>query len=143
MKTGYCCYLCAAFMKKIIASISFLCYFTFTCGIVINSQYCMERLTSVHLFEIAADTCGKCGMDIHDSNGCCRDEIKVLKLVQDQDKLPVVSYQVTAPEIISATPSDFIVASLKKDDTKHHFNNHSPPLLSEQDTYLQNNVFRI
>lgn len=81
-------------------------------------------------------------MDIHDSKGCCRDEVKVLKLVQDHNKLPVVSYQISAPEIISVTLSDFIIASLKK-NAKHRFNNLSPPLLSEQDTYLQNNVFRI
>lgn len=130
-------------MKKIIASISFLCYFTVTCGVVINSHYCMKRLASVHLFETSADVCEGCGMDTHESNGCCRDEVKVLKLVQDQNKLPVVSYEIPALEITAATPSDFIVASVKNTDEQRHFHNHSPPLLSKQDTYLQNNVFKI
>ena len=130
-------------MKKIIASISFLCYFAVTSGVVISSRYCMKRLASVHLYETSANNCGRCGMETDESNGCCRDEIKVLKLVLDQNKLPIISYEIPALEKIITVPSEFIVASFQNIDEQRHFHNHSPPLLSEQDTYLQNNVFRI
>lgn len=82
-------------------------------------------------------------METDESNGCCRDEIKVLKLVLDQNKLPVVTYEIPAFEIKINTPSEFIVALFQNIDEQRHFHNHSPPLLSEQGIYLQNNVFRI
>lgn len=75
-------------MKKLLFSISFICYFAVTSGIVINSHYCMKRLVSVHLFETSAKKCGKCGMEVHESDGCCRDEFKVVKLEQDQNFVP-------------------------------------------------------
>ena len=130
-------------MKKIIASISLLCYFAVTCGVIINSHYCMNRLASVQLFGTAVDVCGRCGMDTHESNGCCRDEVKVVKLEQDQNKTTIASYDIPTLVSIVSIPSDFIVASSYNFDEKRHFHNHSPPLLSAQDTYLQNNVFRI
>ena len=130
-------------MVKFITSISFLLYFAATSGVVINSHYCMKRLASVHLFETHAKVCGRCGMETHESNGCCRDEVKVVKLVLDQDIQEVASYYIPAVEIISVTPSAFIVASFENIYLQRHFHNHSPPLLSAQDTYLQNNVFRI
>ncbi len=130
-------------MKKIIASISFVCYFAVSCGVIINSHYCMNRLASVHLFETSVDTCGICGMDTNESNGCCRDEVKIVKLQQDQNKIPVLTYEIPSLEKIVIIPSGFMVASFHNVDEQHHFHNHSPPLLSEQDTYLQNNIFRI
>jgi hypothetical protein len=130
-------------MKKIIASISLLCYFAVTCGVIINSHYCMNKLASVHLFETAVDVCGRCGMDTHESNGCCRDEVKVVKLEQDQNKMAIASYGIPSIKAIISIPSDFIVSSSYNVDEQRHFHNHSPPLLSAQDTYLQINVFRI
>jgi hypothetical protein len=130
-------------MKKLIATISLACYFVLTCGVVVNSHYCMKRLVSTHLFESKAKKCGKCGMGMHKSNGCCHDEVKVIKLVQDQTKIPAVHYELPSLEQTAMVPSEFIVTSFINTNTGRHFYNHSPPLLSAQDTYLQNNVFRI
>ena len=130
-------------MKKAIAAISFVFYFAATCGIVINSHYCMKRLVTVHLFETKAKVCGQCGMDMHDASGCCHDEVKVVKLVQDQVKIPVILYEIPSVEAAAVVVSEFIVAPFQHTDEQRHFHNHSPPLLSAQDTYLQNNVFRI
>lgn len=130
-------------MKKLIAAISFLCYFTVTSGFIINSHYCMDRLASVHLFETAAKKCGVCGMETHDSKGCCRDEVTIVKLVQDQNKIPVTIFQFTSPEVQPAVISDFLFCSLFNGEEQRWFQHHSPPLLSAQDTYLQINVFRI
>ena len=130
-------------MKKGIAAISFLIYFAASTGIVINSHYCMKRLVSVNLFETKAKVCGLCGMDMHDNSGCCHDEVKMLKLVQDQVNNPVVSFKLPSLEAIAVNHSDFIFAVAGISGMQRHFQNHSPPLLSAQDTYLQNNVFRI
>lgn len=131
------------FMKKGIAAISFLLYFAVTSGIVINSHYCMKRLVSIHLFETKAKVCGLCGMDVHDSDGCCRDEVKVIKLVQDQVKIPVTLYEIPSVEAIAPVIAVYHFSLFQLNDGQRRFNNHSPPLLSAQDTYLQNNVFRI
>ncbi len=130
-------------MKKLIATISILCYFAATCGIIMNFHYCMNRLASVHLFETSAKYCANCGMETHQSKGCCKDEVKIAKLQQDQNKIPVVLYTLPALEQEFIIPSEFISAAFINISIQRHFHNHSPPLLSEQDTYLQNGVFRI
>lgn len=130
-------------MKKLILAISFLCYLTVTCGVVVNLHYCMNKLASVHLFGDTDDKCGQCGMEVHQWDGCCHDEVKVIKLEQDQNKVAAVDYSLTSVAGLITTPSAFISASFYTIPDKPCFNSHSPPLLSVQDTYLQNNVFRI
>ncbi|MDZ4796091.1 MAG: hypothetical protein SGI83_17555 [Bacteroidota bacterium] len=130
-------------MKKTIFAISFLCYFAVTSGVVINYHFCMKRLVSVQLFDATPDTCGKCGMDMHESSGCCRNEVKLVKLEQDQNKLTLALVEPPSFDIPVTSPSAFIVAAFENKYGQRYFHNHSPPLLSEQDTYLQNSVFRI
>lgn len=130
-------------MKKLIASISFLCYFVVTTGFILSSHYCMNRLASIHLFENTSDECGVCGMETHESNGCCHDEVTVVKLTLEQTKIPVTIFELPAIEPQPITPSAFIAAAFYNIDEQRHFHNHSPPLLSAQDTYLQISVFRI
>ena len=130
-------------MKKFLFSISFICYLAVTSGIVINSHYCMKKLVSVHLFEGRAEVCGNCGMDQHENSGCCRDEMKVVKLEQDQNKHVFVHPGIASLSAPVIVPSLFMAASFMPVVSERHFQNHSPPLLSEQDTYLQNSVFRI
>jgi hypothetical protein len=130
-------------MKKGLFAISFVFYFIATSGLVVNYHYCMKKLASVNLFQTSTDVCERCGMDSHESNGCCHDEVKVVKLEQDQNKIPVTLYNfsIAAPEAV--IPSVFLIAAFENAGIQKHFLNHSPPLLSAQDTYLQNNVFRI
>lgn len=103
----------------------------------------MKRLVSTHLFETKPKVCGKCGMKMHKAKGCCHDETKVVKLQQDQNTMPGTLYEIPAIKQLVVLPSDFIVASFYNFFGQRHFQNHSPPLLQEQDIYLQNCVFRI
>jgi hypothetical protein len=103
----------------------------------------MDRLASTSFFASGIKKCGRCGMEIHQSNGCCRDEMQLLKLEDDQNKTTIADYTIPAMEAAPATPSEFIAAAFYNFSGQRHFLNHSPPLLSEQDTYLQDNVFRI
>lgn len=130
-------------MKKITVSIAFACYLLVTTGVVINHHYCMKRLASVQLFASAKVICGDCGMHTRESNGCCHDEIKVVKLEQDQNTFSAASLTIPAPDIAAIIPSAFITADFFNDKGQAHFHNHSPPLLSAQDIYLQINTFRI
>ena len=79
-------------MKKLVLTISFLCYLTVTCGVVVNLHYCMDRLASVHFFGDESDQCGQCGMLLHENNTCCHDEVKVFKLEQDHNKVSITDY---------------------------------------------------
>lgn len=130
-------------VKTFITFISFFCYFIVTSGVIINSHYCMNRLASVHLYETVAEKCGKCGMNTHQSDGCCRDEVKIVKLDQDHNKIPVTLFALYEISADITIPSEFIAADFKPKIPRRHFHNHSPPLLSAQDTYLLNSVFRI
>ena len=130
-------------MKKFIVSILACSYFIVTCGVVINFHYCMDRLASTSLFDASAKKCDRCGMDMHASDGCCRNEMQIVKLENDQNTIAGASYALNALEQQFSVPSLFIVAAFENVNYQKHFHNHSPPLLSAQDTYLQNNVFRI
>jgi hypothetical protein len=103
----------------------------------------MDRLASMQLFVSETRVCGKCGMHTDNSNGCCRDEVKIIKMEVDQKVAGSVSFEL--PELVALiqVPSQFIVASFFNVGETRHYRNHSPPLLTEQDTYLQNCVFRI
>ncbi len=131
------------FMKKIIVSIVLLCYLAVSSGVIINFHYCMNRLASTQLFVAESKQCGKCGMHTEDSNGCCRDEVKIVKMEDDQKLAAVFSYILPTLEAVVNVPSEFIVTSFYNVPGSRHFLNHSPPFLSSQDTYIQNNVFRI
>lgn len=82
-------------------------------------------------------------MDTHESNGCCRDEVTMVKMAVDQTKIPVTVFNLPTVEPIAITPSLFIASAFYNFNEQRHFHNHSPPLLSAKDTYLQINVFRI
>lgn len=130
-------------MKKLVLTISFLCYLTVTCGVVVNLHYCMDRLASVHFFGEESDQCGQCGMKMHKSNACCHDEVKVFKLEQDQNKVSTTDYTPPAITEIVSEPSVFLSAPFETVLNSTAAILHPPPLLSEQDTYLQISVFRI
>ncbi len=130
-------------MKKLVLTISFLCYLTVTCGVVVNLHYCMDRLASVHFFGEESDQCGQCGMMLHAANPCCHDEVKVFKLEQDQNKVATTDYKLPAITDVVVTPSQFLYAPFESAMDCTLVPDHSPPLRSDQDIYLQINVFRI
>lgn len=132
-----------SFMKKIWIPIVLTCYLAVSSGVIINFHYCMNRLASTELFAAKGKKCGKCGMNMHKDNGCCRDEVKIVKMDDDQKTNPVVAFDLPSFDNLYQVPSAFISASFTNTFEKRHYQDHSPPLLTGQDTYLQNNVFRI
>jgi hypothetical protein len=103
----------------------------------------MDRLASVQFFGESSDRCSRCGMKQHAQNTCCHDEVKVIKLEQDQIKVSVPDYSIPSLTETVITPSVFIAAPFYNTIESPVCSTHSPPLLSEQDTYLQISVFRI
>src|SRR6185369_10772975 len=113
-------------MKKGIAFISVIFYFLATCGIVINSHYCMKHLVAVHLFESKVKVCSKCGMDFHKGNRCCHDEVKVLKMASDQNKVPVLVHNLASVYSIEVIVSAFMVTPFMNDAHSVFHPDHSP-----------------
>ena len=124
-------------------SIVLISYLAVSSGIVINFHYCMNKLASTKLFAAESKQCGTCGMHTDDSNGCCRDEVKIVKMEDDQKLATTFTFELPSSDAQFHVPSEFIVTSFYNVPGSGHFLNHSPPLLSAQDIYLQNGVFRI
>lgn len=103
----------------------------------------MNRLSSVHFFGDKADRCNVCGMDQHESDGCCHDEQKVVKLEQDQNKWQGTDYSLPDFKEIATPLSLYQAAAFIPDLQSTDFYHYGPPPLSLQDTYLQVNNFRI
>ena len=129
-------------MKKALASFVVLFYFIVSCGVVVNLHYCMGSYQSFDLYATKSKECGKCGMHMNDDNGCCKDEVKIIKLQDDQNVAQVI-HAIQGIDATIITTSEFITASIVDLKENLHSNNHSPPLITGQETYLQNCVFRI
>jgi hypothetical protein len=128
-------------MKKSFATISVIIYLAFTCGVMINMHYCMDSFDSVRLYTSQSDYCTKCGMHTG-THGCCHDEVTIIKL-NDDHQTSDFDFSLEAPApLINVHPAfkspDFYFTEQSCD-----YLNHLPPLLTKQDTYLQNCVFRI
>jgi hypothetical protein len=129
-------------MKRVLAAILLLVYFTVSTGFAVSLHYCMDRLDSAELGASRADSCGKCGMHVEDSNGCCRDEVKVVKLSTDHFAAQVLASFASATAAMPVHTEYLILPFYNFSGIKETIA-HSPPLPDKQDTYLQNCVFRL
>jgi hypothetical protein len=128
-------------MKKLIASFTVIVYFAFACGVLVNFHYCMDRYDSYSLYKAKSDWCPKCHMHTG-TRECCHDEVKIIKLQDDyQTSSLSFAFRDVLPTV--TIPSEFLSIVLLKDGPGPIKADHSPPLLSQQDIYIQNRVFRL
>ena len=127
-------------MQKLAFTILTVFYLSFTSGLIINSHYCMDKLSSLELFGKKSETCSKCGMSNDETNGCCHDDTKVVKL-QDDHFASYYFYKLKSiTPVITQTP----VTASNTFPINYSFNHfdYIPPD-SKQPVYLVNKVFRI
>lgn len=131
-------------MKKLSVILVATLYFAVSSGMIVNMHYCMNRFTSAD-FSLSADKnqCGQCGMNKATSQGCCHDEVKLIKLQDDQNRSSLLSFDFASLPLPAIVPSRFLVTSFINGDETIHHPVYSPPLISQQDAHLQNGVFRI
>jgi hypothetical protein len=127
-------------MKKLLAILTLMTYFTVSTGFIVSLHYCMDELDSAQLGASSEKKCGKCGME--KDGGCCRDEVTMVKLETTHMAASAVqaSFQAPAPQAIQTA---FLSIPFRNYSPSLHAIAHSPPLVSEQDTYLDICVFRI
>ena len=101
----------------------------------------MNKVDSIELGDTGKDECNKCGMHIEDSNGCCKNDVKLMKLEVDQSVTTVLSTDFSLHLLLPLTTQLF-TAALQNTIQEDYPLSHGPPL-SKQDTYLKNCVFRL
>lgn len=129
-------------MKKFLASILLVIYFTASTGFVVSSHYCMDEFNAAEIGLAQSDSCSKCGMHTSDSTGCCRSEIRVLKLQQDVQMVKTI-LSLFQPAFSFVHPVEHIATSFYNFLFPASYYQHPPPLISKQDIYLSNCVFRL
>ena len=128
-------------VKKWTASISLLVYFAFTCGIMINTHFCMDELDSVRLYAAKSDYCTKCGMHTRD-HGCCHDEVRIVKISDTHQGSDLRFSLASLTPVVVPVPEFLQSLSIDRQDAEE-YPGHSPPIPIQPDTYLQNCVFRL
>lgn len=128
-------------MKKGIAFILLVLYVAFSSGVIVNLHYCMNKMDSMQFGATESDYCTKCGMHTEDSNGCCHDQVKILKVSDDQ-QVSASTFKFSLPDVIAINVPYWDANLISSNKNSCYKNSHSPPL-SKQDSYLQNCVFRI
>ena len=129
-------------VTKFLAAISTIVYFAVTSGIIVNMHYCMNEFDSAQLYQTSTDVCNKCGMHTDDSNGCCHDDLKVIKLNEDH-VYSQFNFELKSPEINTIQYNNLFAELNIEKVLGKDYQNHSPPPLSGQDICIQNCVFRI
>lgn len=120
-------------MKKLLVTILALVYLTTSIGATVHLHYCMEKLVGWELTTEGNETkgCSYCGMtaahDQHCENqgqGCCKDEVKQVKLDNDQ-KIGEFAFHFSPipAETITATYINVPVASFSLLTQKYPVNN--------------------
>lgn len=129
-------------MKKFAASILLVLYFAVSTGFTVNLHYCMDKFHSWEWGTAEKESCEKCGMTTQKSNGCCRDEVKVMKLQQDQVSAATAIYQFCTPAFPASFVPDFLLHVIKTVSIQEDRIN-GPPIINKQNIYLNNCVFRL
>lgn len=129
-------------MKRIWVTILLLAYFTVSSGFVVNLHYCMGDLAGMEIGHPEKKDCGKCGMPLKKKAGCCDDEVKVLKVEQDQSAATFAVFHFGVAQDLPV-PAFFPFEASEQAAFFQAAPAHAPPLIGEQDTYLYNRVFRI
>jgi hypothetical protein len=103
----------------------------------------MNKYIGASLYHSKEKKCSNCGMDKSKSNGCCKDEHKVIKLkrehqqVSDKDDFSILKNVVLVPVLPGY--SQITIPSTSSD----HISIHPPPDFIKQDICILNRIFLI
>ena len=128
-------------MKRSVVAILAIIYIAISSGVVVNIHYCMGKMSSVKLQAWTPSSCG-CGKKMESKKGCCKTELKVVK-IEDAQKAAYADLAVAAPVTPFVTDLNLLQTPFYNAQLTVLPKEHSPPVISGQETYLRNCVFRI
>jgi hypothetical protein len=119
-------------VKKVIIAFIAIIYMLVNVGFTVNVHYCMGEVDHISINESVSEHCGKCGMHTAESEGCCKDDFKLVKLTEDQKVKPLSFYDFAAKTFSEAKelPNYSIAAILQpviEPKTPHFYTDTSPP----------------
>lgn len=130
-------------MKRLLNLFIALIYLVMSTGFVMNSHYCMGKLSSIELGRSEVKKC-ICGMRIDSTkkNKCCHSKIDVVKL-EDSHK-STTSTIVSTNFIEAVIPQFYVEPELFTNAyTANQYLKKLPPNLNKQDTFKRIGVFLI
>lgn len=128
-------------MKKLIVLILALTYLSTSSGMVMNVQYCFDKVSSVKVNGFGAeDSC--CCSGAEKTSGCCSNDVKVVK--PQESHQPVFNYSTENPIHFSSIPLSYLdpLPTKPVGEDLIQISDSSPPLPSAP-IYIKNCVFRI
>lgn len=129
-------------MKKFLLSVLCLVFFVVNTGFVVNLHFCMNKLHSWEIGSQTSEKCDTCGMPTAGKNGCCHDEVKVVKLQQDVVQAHSSTTLPSLPFIVAFT-STYLHMPVMETENRPVLQAHSPPLINAPKIYIEHCVFRI
>lgn len=126
-------------MKKVLASIILLVYFTVSTGFVVSLHYCMDRFNSAQLGHSDAVKCDNCGM--HKGEGCCHDDVKMVKLSLSHIAGQMLAFSADAPSVALEHSFHFPLPAALPAVTGVETRQGAPP--GQPPAYLRYRVFRL
>jgi hypothetical protein len=126
-------------MKKVLAAILAFTYLTLASGVVVSVHYCMGEVAGVAIGHSNADTCGTCGMD---NDGCCHDDVSVVK-VQDSHAMASAHVDLLKAEYPVQHPDQHFIVPSALSAAYAHPVAHGPPVASATPLHILHCVFRI
>ena len=129
-------------MKPILSILLALIYLATSSGLALQVHYCMDEVSGVSLSQADDNSCGYCGME-KNSNNCCKDETKLVKL-DDAHKLLGSAYlKHPAPASVKSGVYPYQPISYSNISLSSLNNAHAPPVKPDRPLYLMHRVFRV
>jgi hypothetical protein len=125
-------------VKKALATILAFLYLATSADAAVTIHYCMGELYSVGLVKM--DKCKKCGMK--SGKGCCKDEIKIIK-VQDKQQLAGKSASLPSAAAIDPLQPPINYSYFTRLQSQPTIHDNSPPVSLKVSLTILNSVFRI
>lgn len=128
-------------LKKFIAIFFLTVYAATSMGTTVFTHFCMNHQTGTSLWHTAK--CGKCGMTEKQGKGCCKDELKLIKLSADHIQVVAANLKLpdlSAPAIITHAPAQQTL--LSSSIAVLSYGAHSPPGIRLKRNILYS-IFRI
>jgi len=105
-------YICTALKRILTIPLLFL-YIIAISGVMIQLHYCGQELESWQMFaENAGCADDGCGDESTENDGCCKDEVVIAKINQDQNTASQLVLKLMAVQAISPVYHDFHIENI-------------------------------